>query len=67
MSFSHLILCRPLLLPPSILPSIRVLEVSSLHQVAKVLAPYLRILPSGIYHFRGELTIACVPSQCQVQ
>ena len=38
MPFNHLILCRPLLLSPSILPSIRVfLSVSSLHQVAKVL------------------------------
>ena len=34
MPSNHLILCRPLLLLPSIFPSIR---VSSLHQVAKVL------------------------------
>ena len=35
---SHLMLCRPLLLPPSIFLSIRVFQwVSSLHQVAKVL------------------------------
>ena len=35
---NHLILCRPLLLLPSIFPSIRVFSnVSSLHQVAKVL------------------------------
>jgi len=33
MQSNHLILCRPLLLPPSIFPSIRV----SSHQVAKVL------------------------------
>ena len=34
---NHLILCRPLLLPPSIFPSIRVFSnVSSLHQVAIV-------------------------------
>ena len=35
----HLFLCRPLLLPPSIFPSIRVFFqwVSSLHQVAKLL------------------------------
>ena len=38
MPSNHLILCRPLLLPPSILPSIRVFSsVSSSHQVAKVL------------------------------
>ena len=36
---NHLILCRPLLLPPSIFPSIRVFpsQVSSSHQMAKVL------------------------------
>ena len=36
---SHLILCRPLLLPPSIFPSIRVFSnwVSSLYQVVRVL------------------------------
>ena len=34
---NHLILCYPLLLPPSIFPRIRVFKsVSSLHQVAKV-------------------------------
>ena len=38
MPSNHLILCRPLLLPPSIFPSIRVFSnVSSSHQVAKVL------------------------------
>ena len=39
MSFNHLVLCRPFLLPPSIFPSIRVFsnESSSSHQVAKVL------------------------------
>ena len=39
MSSNHLILCRPLLLLPSIFPSIRVFfqSVSSSHQVAKVL------------------------------
>ena len=38
MPSSHLILCHPLLLPPSIFPRIRVFSrVSSLHQVAKVL------------------------------
>ena len=37
---SHLILCRPLLLLPPILPSIRVFsnDLTSLHEVAKVLA-----------------------------
>ena len=38
MPSNHLILCHPLLIPPSIFPSIRVFSrVSSLHQVAKVL------------------------------
>ena len=38
MPSNHLILCHPLLLPPSIFPSIRVFStVSSSHQVAKVL------------------------------
>ena len=39
MPSNHLILCRPLLLPPSIFPSIRVFsnEVAFSHQVAKVL------------------------------
>ena len=39
MTSNHLILCRPLLLLPSIFPSIRVFFqwVSSLHQVVKVL------------------------------
>ena len=39
MPSNHLILCHPLLLPPSIFPSIRVFsnEFSSSHQVAKVL------------------------------
>ena len=39
MPSDHLILCRPLLLPPSIFPSISVFSkrVSSLHQVAKIL------------------------------
>ena len=34
---NHLILCHPLLLLPSIFPSVRVFFRSSLHQVAKVL------------------------------
>ena len=38
MPSNHLILCRPLLLPPSIFPSIGLFQgVSSSHQVAKVL------------------------------
>ena len=36
MPSNHLILCHPLLLPPSIFPSIKVFS-SSLHQMAKVL------------------------------
>ena len=39
MPFSHPILCRPLLLPPSIFPSIRVFPMS---QMAKVLEFYLQ-------------------------
>ena len=34
MPSNHLILCHPLLLPPSIFPSIRVFSKSALHQVA---------------------------------
>ena len=39
MPSNHLILCRPLLLPPSIFPSIRVFSSESvlIYQVAKVL------------------------------
>ena len=37
MPSNHFILCRPLLLPPSIFPSSLFQGVSSLHQVAKVL------------------------------
>ena len=38
MPSNHLILCHPLLLPPSILPSIRVFSNESVtHQMAKVL------------------------------
>ena len=38
MPSNHLILCHPLLFPPSIFPSIRVFSnVTSSHQVAKVL------------------------------
>ena len=38
MPSNHLILCRPLLLPPSVIPSIGIFKwVSSLHQVTKVL------------------------------
>ena len=44
MPSNHLILCHPLLLPPSIFPSLRVFSkwVSSLHQVAKV---YITLSP----------------------
>ena len=41
---NHLIFCRPLLLLPSIFPSIRVFWVSSSHQVAKVLELQLQHL-----------------------
>ena len=37
MPSNHLILCHPLLHPPSIFPSIRVFSNESVHQVAKVL------------------------------
>ena len=43
MPFNHLILCHPLLLLPSIFPSIRVFQcASSSHQVAKVLELHLQ-------------------------
>ena len=47
MPSNHLILCRPLLLPPSIFPSIRVFpsQVSSSHQMAKVLEFQLQHQP----------------------
>ena len=46
MPSNHLTLCRPLLLPPSIFPSIGLFQwVSSLHQVAKVLAFQLQNQP----------------------
>ena len=52
MPFNHLILCHPLLLPPSIFPSIRVFFqwVTSLHQVVKVLEFQLQpsVLPLNI-------------------
>ena len=44
-----LILCHPLLLPPSIFPSIALSNVSSSHQVAKVLELQLDISPSNEY------------------
>ena len=49
MPSNHLILCRPLLLLPSIFPSIRAFsnEVSSLHQVAKSFS--FSISPSNEY------------------
>ena len=51
MQSNHLILCWPLLLLPSVFPSIRVFsnEVSSLHQVAKLLELQLSISPSNEY------------------
>ena len=51
MPFSHLILCSPLLLLPSVFPSIRVFFqwVGSLHQVVKVLELQLHISLSNEY------------------
>ena len=50
MPSSHLILCRPLLLPPSIFPSITVFSrVDSSHQVAKLLEFQLSISLSNEY------------------
>ena len=50
MPSNHLILWRPLLLPPSIFPSIRVFSnVTSSHQVAKVLEFQFSISPSNEY------------------
>ena len=47
---NHLILCRPLLLLPSIIPSIRVFSNDlALHQEAKVLGLQLQHLPSNEY------------------
>ena len=54
MPSSHLILCRPLLFLPSVLPSIRVFQiVSSSHQVAKVLEfQHQSFQYSGLASFR---------------
>ena len=56
---NHLILCCPLLLPPSIFPSIRVFSrVSSSHQVAKVLEfqlqhqSFQRIFRTEFFYYR---------------
>ena len=53
---NHLTLCRPLLLLPSIFPSIK--WISSSHQVAKVLEFHLNISPSnehpGLISFRMD-------------
>ena len=61
MPFNHLILCRPLLLPPSIFPSIRVFsKVSVLHiRWPKYWSFNLNISPSnehsGLISFRMDL------------
>jgi hypothetical protein len=60
MPSNHLIFCCPLLLPPSVFPSIRVFsnESSSSHQVAKVLEFSFSISPSnehpGLISFRMD-------------
>ena len=58
MPFNHLILCHPLLLWPSIFPSIRVFWVNSLHQVAKLLELQLHRQSfqwiSGLISFRMD-------------
>ena len=45
----HLVLCRPLLLLPSIFPSIRVFSKESLHHVAKYQSFSFSISPSNVY------------------
>ena len=55
MPSNHLILCRPLLLLPSIFPSIRVFSVGSSHQVAKVLE--LQLQYRGCLHRRHHFWI----------
>ena len=55
MPSNHLILCRPLLLLPSIVPSIKIFKwVSSSHQVAKVLEFQLQH-QSFLWIFRTDL------------
>ena len=49
MPSNHFIPCLPILLLPSIFPSIRVKRVSSSHQVAKVLEFSFNISPSNEY------------------
>ena len=49
MPSNHLIFCCPLLLLPSILPSIRVFSNGSLHQVDKLLELQLQHQPSNEY------------------
>ena len=58
MPYSHLILCRPLFLPPSIFPSIRVFKsVSSSHQMAKGLEFIFSINPSNEYSILISFTM----------
>ena len=49
MPSSHLILCHPLFLPPSIFPSIRVFSNESAHQVAEYWSFSFSISPSNEY------------------
>ena len=70
---NHLVLCRPLLLPPSIFPSIRVLFfkwVSSSHQVAKVLEfqlqhHSLQWLFRTDFNYNGLVGSSCSPRDSQ--
>ena len=70
MPSNNLILCRPLLLPSSIFPSIRVFsnDVSSSHQVAKYWSFSFRISPSneysGLISFRIDSARCSVGSHC---
>ena len=54
MPFNHLILCRPLLLPPSIFPSIRVFSSESVLHIrwSQYLSFSFNISPSNEYSFR---------------
>ena len=61
MPSNHLILCRPLLLPPSVIPSIRVFFkwISSSHQVTKVLEFQLQHISLLSYYLSWKIP-ACL-------